>query len=234
MRHQKMGRTLGRKPNHRLALRRNMAVALFTHGQITTTIPKAKALRPFVEKLISMAKKGDLHNRRMVISRLGGDKPMIQSEDAEGVVRNRYGEMTKAPKIVKHLFEEIAPRYTSRDGGYTRIIKLSRRRLGDATQLCVLQLVGDEEGPQVSGNFSRRREKANRRMEFASSRRGGAAEAGGGAGVAEAPAEDAPADAAESVASPEAEAPVVPDEQPAEEAPEVAEQAEEGGDSKPA
>lgn len=212
MRHQKFGRTLGRKPNHRLALRRNMAVALFTHGQITTTIPKAKALKPFVEKLITMAKKGDLHNRRMVISRLGGDKPMMQSEDAEGVVRNRYGEMTRAPKIVKHLFDEVAPRYTDRAGGYTRIIKLNRRRIGDGTQLCVLQLVGDEEGPQVSGTHSRRRQKANRRMDFAASRRKGgtagaadSAEQGGATAVAEAP---AAVQAEPAVDTPEAEAPV--------------------------
>ena len=184
MRHQKMGRTLGRKPNHRLALRRNMAVALFTHGQITTTIPKAKALKPFVEQLITKAKKGDLHNRRLVVSALGGDKPMMQDEDAEGVVRNRYGELQKAPKIVKHLFDEIAPRYADRDGGYTRIIKLNRRRIGDGTQLCVIQLVGDEEGPTVSGSFSRRRQKANRRMEFAASRRT-AAPAAAAAAVAE-------------------------------------------------
>ena len=198
MRHQKMGRTLGRKPNHRLALRRNMAVALFTHGQITTTIPKAKALKPFVEQLISKAKKGDLHNRRLVVAALGGDKPMMQDEDADGVVRNRYGELKKAPKIVKHLFDQIAPRYADRDGGYTRIIKLNRRRIGDGTQLCVIQLVGDEEGPTVSGSFSRRRQKANRRMEFAASRRQGSAPAA--APVADTqpaaePATDAPADA---------------------------------------
>jgi len=184
MRHGKFGRTLGRHTNHQIALRRNLAIALFTHGQITTTIPKAKSVKPFVEKLISAAKQGDLASRRRVIKMLGRDQIMMQDEEAEGVERNMYGEIRtrggrrQAPRIVKHLFDEIAPRYTDRDGGYTRIIRLARHRIGDGSDLCVLQLVGDEEGPQVSGDYSRRREKANRRMEFAAKlRKAGKAEA---------------------------------------------------------
>lgn len=209
MRHGKYGRTLGRHTNHQIALRRNLAIALFTHGQITTTIPKAKSVKPFVERIISAAKKGDLASRRRVIKMLGRDQIMMQDEEAEGVDRNMYGEIRsrggrrQAPRVVKHLFEEIAPRYTDRDGGYTRIIRLARHRIGDGSDLCVLQLVGDEEGPQVSGDYSRRREKANRRMEFAAKlRKGGKAEA---AEADAAPvAEDA---AATAVAEPEAEAP---------------------------
>jgi len=209
MRHGKFGRTLGRHTNHQIALRRNLAIALFTHGQITTTIPKAKSVKPFVERIISAAKKGDLASRRRVIKMLGRDQIMMQDEEAEGVDRNMYGEIRsrggrrQAPRVVKHLFEEIAPRYTDRDGGYTRIIRLARHRIGDGSDLCVLQLVGDEEGPQVSGDYSRRREKANRRMEFAAKlRKGGKAEA---AEADAAPvAEDA---AATAVAEPEAEAP---------------------------
>ncbi|NBC10898.1 MAG: 50S ribosomal protein L17 [Planctomycetes bacterium] len=209
MRHGKYGRTLGRHTNHQIALRRNLAIALFTHGQITTTIPKAKSVKPFVERIISAAKQGDLASRRRVIKMLGRDQIMMQDEEAEGVDRNMYGEIRsrggrrQAPRVVKHLFEEIAPRYTDRDGGYTRIIRLARHRIGDGSDLCVLQLVGDEEGPQVSGDYSRRREKANRRMEFAAKlRKGGKAEA---AEADAAPvAEDA---AATAVAEPEAEAP---------------------------
>jgi len=146
---------------------RNMAVALFTHGQITTTVPKAKAVKPFVEKLITAAKKGDLASRRRVIAALGGDKYMIKSEDAEGVERNRYGEITKAPRIVKHLFDEIAPKYADRNGGYTRVIRLGKHRIGDASDLCVLQLVtGEETGPQLAGKRTRRA-KSNKRMEYA-------------------------------------------------------------------
>jgi len=143
-----------------------MAISLFTHGQITTTVPKAKSLQPFVEKLISMARKGDLAARRRVIKHIG-DPYMVQSEDAEGLVRNRYGEIVAGPRVVKHLFDEIGPRFADRDGGYTRVVRLGKHRLGDGGDLCVIQLVGDEEGPQVSGQYSRRRDKANRRMERA-------------------------------------------------------------------
>lgn len=168
MRHRVYGRILGRKTNHRKAMFRNMAVALFTHGQITTTVPKAKALRPFVEKLITAAKKGDLANRRRVLTALGGDKNMMADEDGEGIERNRYGELIKAPKLVKYLFDEIGPRYKDRDGGYTRIIRLGYNRLGDGTDLCVIQLVGTEEegAPQLAGD-RKRRAKSNKRMEFA-------------------------------------------------------------------
>ena len=169
MKHGVYGRKLGRHTNHRIALWRNMAVALFTHNQITTTIPKAKSLQPFVEKLITAAKKGDLASRRRVIKKLGGDSVMIREEDDENVRRNKYGEVTGGTTISKHLFDEIAPRFADRSGGYTRIIKLGISRIGDGTDLCVIQLVGSEEagGPQVSGSNSRRRDKANKRMEFA-------------------------------------------------------------------
>jgi large subunit ribosomal protein L17 len=203
MRHRVYGRKLGRKTNHRKAMFRNMAVALFTHGQITTTVPKAKALRPFVEKLITMAKKGDLHNRRRAISALGGDKNMMTDEDGEGVVRNRFGELQKAPKIIKHLFDEIGPRYEDRTGGYTRIIRLGQNRLGDGTDLCVIQLVGqeDDDAPQVAGSRSRRA-KSNKRMEFA------AKLAKGGATAVAEPEEEAVEEApAAEEASTEAEAP---------------------------
>ncbi|QQE11423.1 50S ribosomal protein L17 [Planctomycetota bacterium] len=173
MRHKIAGRKLGRNTSHRKAMWRNMAVSLFTHGQITTTVPKAKSLKPFVEKLITAAKKGDLASRRRVIAALGSNRIMIRSEDDENVPRNKYGEISKverkaAPKVVKHLFEEIAPKFADRNGGYTRIVKLGKHRIGDGADLCVIMLVGDEDtGPQVGGQLSRRRDKANKRMEFA-------------------------------------------------------------------
>ncbi len=174
MKHGVYGRKLGRHTNHRIAMWRNMANALFTHNQITTTIPKAKSLQPFVEKLITAAKKGDLANRRRVIAKLGGDKVMIRHEDDANVTRNKYGEVTGGTTISKHLFDEIAPRYADRTGGYTRIIKLGISRIGDGSDLCVIQLVGTEEaGPQSSGSNSRRRDKANKRMEFAAKLRRG-------------------------------------------------------------
>ena len=176
MRHRVAGRKLGRKTNHRRAMWRNMAVSLFTHGQITTTIPKAKSVKPFVEKLISAAKKGDLASRRRVIKMLGADPVMIKGDNDENIERNRYGEIIGGPKVVKALFDDIAPRYADRTGGYTRIIKLAKHRIGDGASLCILQLLGEEaSGPQVSGQYSRRRDKANKRMEFAAAvRKGGA------------------------------------------------------------
>lgn len=170
MRHRVAGYKLGRDTEHRKAMRRNLAIALFTHGQITTTVPKAKSVKPFVEKLITAARKGDLASRRRVIRALGNPF-MVKAEDDVELKRNKYGEVVGGPRLVKQLFDEIAPRFGDRPGGYTRIVRLSRHRLGDGADLCVLQLVGDEEGPQVSGQRSRRRDMANRRMEFAAQRR---------------------------------------------------------------
>lgn len=195
MRHRKGGYKLGRTTAHRLSTLRNLAAGLFEHGQITTTVPRAKAVQPFVEKIITLAKRGDLHSRRMVIAKLGGDRqgfewlylPKNASDaekdhveklrefssqffnvpESEGVERNRYGELRKSPKIVKHIFDNVAPRYQDRAGGYTRIVKLGRVRLGDAGELCVLQLVGNEQGPEIGGKPSTRRRTADKRTAFA-------------------------------------------------------------------
>lgn len=197
MRHRMAGRKLGRNTPHRKAMWRNMAVSLFTHGQITTTLPKAKSVKPLVEKIITVAKRGDINARRRITAMLGRDRIMVRSEEAEGLVRNKYGELTGGPKIVKEIVDEIAPRFSDRDGGYTRIIRLDKHRIGDSSQLCVLQLVGDEEeGPQISGRYSRRRDKANKRMTFAANLRKGDAEEETAEAVAEeAPAEEASAEA---------------------------------------
>jgi large subunit ribosomal protein L17 len=121
MRHLKAGRTLGRNASHRAALMRNLARALFEHGRIITTVAKAKEVRPFVEKLITLAKKGTLHARRLAIARL---------HDKDSVAR---------------LFKEIGPRFADRPGGYTRIIKRPERRLGDAGVTAFLELLKEGE-----------------------------------------------------------------------------------------
>ncbi len=203
MRHRKAGFKLNRTTAHRQAMLRNMAASLFEHGQIVTTVPKAKAVQPFVEKIITKARKGDLHSRRQVISMLGADRRAFAwmflpknptdaereqvsklRERAEGyfdvpdsseVERNRYGELRKAPKLVKHIFENVAPRFSDRPGGYTRIVKLGYRRLGDATLLCVIQFVGNEDGPEIGGKPSGRRRQADRRTAFAAKIRKAAA-----------------------------------------------------------
>jgi large subunit ribosomal protein L17 len=170
MRHRVGGFKLGRDAEHRRALRRNLAIAVLSHGQITTTVPRAKSVKPFVEKLITLARKGDLAARRRVIAALG-DPIIVRNDSDADVKRNKYGELLSGPRLVKKLFAEIAPRYGDRPGGYTRIVRLGKHRIGDGGDLCVLQLVGNESGPQVAGQFSRRREKANRRMEFAAKAR---------------------------------------------------------------
>lgn len=195
MRHRKAGYKLNRTPAHRQAMLRNMAASLFEHGQITTTIPKAKALQPFVEKIVTKAKRGDLHARRQVVAMLGRDRQAFawsyiaknatederskvetQREFTQGffdipesdlVERNRYGELRKAPRLVRHIFENVAPRFADRAGGYTRIVKIGRHRLGDAAELCVIQFVGNEEGPEIGGRPSTRRRQADRRTAFA-------------------------------------------------------------------
>ena len=172
MRHRVAGFKLSRDTEHRKSMRRNLVIALLTHGQITTTVPKAKSVKPFAEKLITMAKKGDLASRRRAIKALG-DPIMVTHDDDPNVERNRYGEVMSGPRLIKKLFDEIGPKYTDRAGGYTRIVRLGKHRLGDGGDLCVLQLVGDEEGPQVAGQYSRRREAANRRMTFAAQVRKG-------------------------------------------------------------
>ncbi len=117
MRHLRAGRKLGRNASHRLALKRNLARALFQHERIITTVEKAKEVRPFVEKLITLAKKGTLHARRLALARL---------PDRE---------------IVDKLFSEYGPRFQDRPGGYTRVIKRHERRLGDAGKTAFLELL---------------------------------------------------------------------------------------------
>ena len=231
MRHAVAGYRLNRSPEHRMAMWRNMAVALFTHGQITTTLAKAKSLQPFVERLITWARKGDLASRRRVLSRIG-DPIMIRSEDDPDVEYDKYGEVIGGPRVVKHLFDEIAPRFADRPGGYTRIIRLDQHRIGDASDLVVLQLLGEEEsGPRVTGRYSRRRQKQNKRAAFAAKlRRGKSDPAESGESDESAVAEaEVPADA-EAMA--EAETPEASEEQAADEA---APETEVGGeDDKPA
>jgi large subunit ribosomal protein L17 len=135
MRHRVAGRHLNRTGEHRLALRRNMVSSLFEHETISTTMPKAKEVKSFAEKLITLAKKGDLASRRRAIALLN-NRAIYQEQDGKNV---------KVGTVIGKLFSEIGPRYLDRPGGYTRIIRLSKRRLGDNGQLVLFQLVGQEE-----------------------------------------------------------------------------------------
>ncbi len=116
MRHRKAGRRLGRTTAHRKATMKNMAIALFTHKAITTTVAKSKELRKFAEPLITLAKEDSVHHRRLAFAKL----------------RNK--------EIVRALFTEIGPHYAERPGGYTRILRMHNRP-GDAAELARIELV---------------------------------------------------------------------------------------------
>lgn len=132
MRHGISQRKLGRKSGHRTALFRNQAAALIKHEQILTTLPKAKELRPYIEKLITLAKRGGLSNRRLAMSRLGDETQL------------------------KKLFDTLAERYNDREGGYTRVIKAGYRA-SDAAQMAIIEFVerdidakGQDSGPVMN------------------------------------------------------------------------------------
>ena len=170
MRHNVAHRKLGRVTEHRLALLRNQAIALLRHERIETTIPKAKELRPFVERLITIAKRGvaagaangkALHARRLVLAEL---------PDTE---------------VVGKLFDDLAPRFAERPGGYTRILRIGFRR-GDSAEVAQIELVGseynpatdapeegDKEAPKKTTGLGERLRQTARRM------RGGKGDSGG-------------------------------------------------------
>ncbi|APR53632.1 50S ribosomal protein L17 [Sphingomonas koreensis] len=132
MRHKYGGRKLQRTSAHRIALFRNMSAALIKHEQITTTVAKAKELRPYVEKLVTLAKKGGLSNRRLAHARLLDDAQLVK------------------------LFDVLAARYADRNGGYTRIIKTGPRA-SDAAQMAIIEFVdrdvsakGQDSGPVMN------------------------------------------------------------------------------------
>ncbi|MDD5011981.1 MAG: 50S ribosomal protein L17 [Phycisphaerae bacterium] len=159
MRHRIAGGQLNRTSAHRVALRRNLAASLFEHETISTTMPKAKHVKSFAEKLITLAKKGDLASRRRAIAMLG-NRDIVEEVD---------GRIEKKGTIIGKLFSEIGPRYLDRAGGYTRIIKLAKRRLGDNSPLVLLQLVGQEKqaeaAPKKGGKKKTSKKKTDKKQE---------------------------------------------------------------------
>jgi len=122
MRHKKLGRKLGIRADHRKAQRMNMLTALILHGRVITTLAKAKEYRRHADKMIHLAKVRSLHRIRLAQSRLGNDRD-----------------------VVKRLFDVIAPPFAERPGGYTRILKLAKPRVGDNAPRAILELVGESE-----------------------------------------------------------------------------------------
>ncbi len=139
MRHNKNGKKLNRTASHRKALFANLATALLEHEQITTTLPKAKALRPNVEKIISIGREDSLAARRLAASRL------------------------KDPEVVKKLFTEIGPRYKKRPGGYTRILKAGYR-YGDNAPLAVIELVDRNVEAKGAADIARQESKESKEV----------------------------------------------------------------------
>ncbi len=137
MRHLKAGRKLGRNATHRLALMRNLSMALIRHERIITTVEKAKEARPFVERLITLAKRDTLHARRLALARLG---PMADAEVKPGT-----GDDADHRTVLQKLFAELGPRFADRPGGYTRVIKRHERRLGDGGKTAFLELLKEGE-----------------------------------------------------------------------------------------
>src|SRR5438477_7790260 len=148
MRHRKAGRKLNRNASHRLALMRSLSMALIRHERIITTLEKAKEVRPFVERLITLAKKASLtddrikalHYRRRALAILGphaGAEVHPPERDDDPKADHR--------KVLKKLFDDIGPRYKERPGGYTRIIKRHERRLGDAGKTAFIELLKEGE-----------------------------------------------------------------------------------------
>jgi large subunit ribosomal protein L17 len=153
MNHRRRGRKLNRNASHRLALFRNLSRALITHESIRTTVPKAKELRPFIEKLITLAKNAAvlmaadpvanrvaaLHLRRQAMAKLG---PMHGTG-----VYDKAGDLVEGGNdtVLKKLFNVLGARFVDRPGGYTRVLKLTYRRLGDAGETAVIELMKEGE-----------------------------------------------------------------------------------------
>lgn len=201
MRHRVHHRKLNRTSEHRLALRRNLAQSLVEHGRVTTTLPKAKDVQPFLERLVTLAVKlrkfeadGERSRAlgaRRTIYRLLGDRGIIPAEHREAYNsmsdaaraktlrmasgrRHRTGEPRgrldfTAESVTHRLIEFVAPKFEDRPGGYTRLIRLAKPRLGDDAATAMVQLLGDEEAPVSLAKPKRtsRRLRADARYAFA-------------------------------------------------------------------
>ncbi|HVL11286.1 MAG TPA: 50S ribosomal protein L17, partial [Gemmata sp.] len=153
MRHRKRGRHLNRNAAHRRSLFRNLSRALITHEKIVTTVPKAKELRPFVERLITLAKRAnqivaDAAGKGDVEEKKAGIRALHLRRQAMALLGPTHGteiwdknDKSTGDTVLKKLFREIGPRYADRPGGYTRVLKQHYRRLGDAGETAVIELL---------------------------------------------------------------------------------------------
>src|SRR5687768_10531849 len=149
MRHRVRGRQLSRDTEHRKSLRKSLVQSLFEHGKIRTTMPKAKEVKAFAEKLITLARTNSVNNRRRVVAMLGDRRLVDEDQEFTG------------QRVVQKLFDDIGPNFVDRPGGYTRIIRLSEWRIGDGGDLVLLQLLTEKATPtgtaRRSAGYRRRR-----------------------------------------------------------------------------
>jgi large subunit ribosomal protein L17 len=177
--HRLFGRQLSRDTEHRIAMRRNLVQSLFEHGAVRTTMPKAKEVRGLAEQCITLSRTGTVNARRKVTALLGNDRRLVdENQDFTGNT------------VVKKLFSEIAPKFAGRPGGYTRIIKTSEYRIGDAGDIVLLQLADEKLAPTGTARRSAglRKKRNEKRHQFA----GRALKAAKGEAKAETPAAEEP------------------------------------------
>jgi large subunit ribosomal protein L17 len=155
--HMYFGRQLSRDTEHRIAMRRNLVQSLFEHGKVRTTMPKAKEVRAMAEKMITLSRLGTINARRKVTAMLN-DRRLVDDEQ----------EFT-GKTVVQKLFEEIAPKFMGRPGGYTRIIKTGDWRIGDAGDIVLLQLADETLAPSGTARRSSglRKKRSQRKHQFA-------------------------------------------------------------------
>lgn len=178
MRHMVRGRQLSRDTEHRKAMRRNLVQSLFEHGKVRTTLPKAQEVRAMAEKLITLARSTEnkLTARRRVTAILNDRRLVDEEQEFTG------------QSVVQKLFTDIAPKFVGRNGGYTRIIKTAKHRIGDGGSIVVLQLLTEDATPKgtVRRSAGLRRKRAEKKHQFASRvmKRKGETGGGGGGGTA--------------------------------------------------
>jgi large subunit ribosomal protein L17 len=177
--HMIRGRQLSRDTEHRKSLRRSLVQSLIEHGSIKTTLPKAKEVKAFAEKLITLARTGTLTARRRVIAYLNDRRLVDEDQEFTGQT------------VVQKLFSEVAPKFADRPGGYTRIIKTAKHRIGDGGDIVVLEFAHEASPPRgtVRRSAGLRRKRNERKHQFASRVKKGATEK---AGAPEATTESAP------------------------------------------
>src|SRR5688572_28208643 len=157
MRHLVRGRQLSRDTEHRKALRRNLVQSLFEHGKVRTTLPKAQEVRAMAEKLITLARENNLNARRRVTAILNDRRLVDEEQEFTGQT------------VVQKLFTDVAPKFVGRNGGYTRIIKTAKHRIGDGGSIVVLQLLTEDATPKgtVRRSAGLRRKRAEKKHQFA-------------------------------------------------------------------